>query len=489
MAFNEPVFLFLFLPALLAFYFLIPRRAERLRDGLLLLASLLFYAWGGKQFLGVLLAATLVNYALGLAVERTRGSSRGRWVLLLGVAANLGLLIAFKYSRFLVTNANGLLASFHVGPIKLPDLLVPLGLSFYTFHAIGYLVDIARGEASAERRLGKLGLYLLFFPKVIAGPITRYGRPAKGDEVPAEPPTFAWGVRRFAVGLAKKVVLSAAFATPADAIFGLPAGQLTPGLAWVGLLSYSLQIYFDFSGYTDMAIGVAALFGRRLPENFDYPYVAQSVREFWRRWHLSLSTWLRDYLYKPLGGSRVPTFRIYLNLVIVFLLCGLWHGADWTFLVWGAYHGLFLVLERLGLEKLMAKAWRPARHLYALLAIMIGWVFFRATSLGHALAFLGAMFGLAPAPTPGREADGPAIYLTSLFMLLFLVGVVGATPVIPAILTWRDRLVLQARDQARAARLRLAGDAVGVAWVIALIALSALFIAASTYAPFIYRQF
>ncbi|MCX5660972.1 MAG: MBOAT family protein [Planctomycetota bacterium] len=503
MSFNEPVFLFIFLPLLLAVYFLVPNSRPAWREGVLLLASLIFYVWGGKQFLGVLLAATLVNYALGRAIEAARATPRGKRLIILGVALNLGLLVAFKYTRFVVVNLNDVLAAFHANKLTLPDLLVPLGISFFTFHAIGYLVDIHRGEAPAERSLPRLALYLLFFPKVIAGPITRYAAPAPAPGKPAPqkpvlpasqiPPhesieTFARGVRRFAIGLTKKVVLSAAFATPADKIFGLPPGELTPALAWLGLVSYTLQIYFDFSGYTDMAIGVAALFGRTLPENFDYPYIAQSIREFWRRWHLSLSTWLRDYLYIPLGGSRVSTFRVYANLVIVFLLCGIWHGAGWPFLVWGAYHGLFLVLERLGLGKVMDSAWRPLRHLYALLAVMVGWVFFRANDLHHAFAFLAAMLGLSPAPDAAHLPDGPGAYIDNFFLVALVASIIGATPIVPAVLAWRDRLT--AADAAgRPSRFRPAWDALGVAIVAALLFLSGLFIAASTYSPFIYRQF
>ncbi|MGA2868947.1 MAG: MBOAT family O-acyltransferase, partial [Verrucomicrobiota bacterium] len=338
MIFSSPIFLLLFLPVVLTVYALLP--GLRAKNLWLLLTSLVFYAWGEVIFIFLLLASTLLNYFFGLWVDRTEDVGRRKLAVGIAVAANVGLLAFFKYADFAVASLNSMLTFAGVSPFPQPHILLPIGISFFTFHAISYVVDIYRRKWKAARDPKDVALYIFFFPQLIAGPILRWNaiapqlaeRRMSGDE-------FAEGIRRFAGGLAKKMLIANALAVPADQIFALPATQLSPAVAWFGLICYTLQIYFDFSGYSDMAIGMGKMFGFKFMENFNFPYTAQSIRDFWRRWHISLSTWFRDYLYIPLGGNRVSGARNNLNLVTVFFLCGLWHGASWTFVIWGLYHG------------------------------------------------------------------------------------------------------------------------------------------------------
>ena len=338
MVFSAPIFLFLFLPIVLALYFVTP---SRMRNPLLLGASLVFYGWGEPRFVAVMLASALVNYGFALAIG---AGTRRRLLLSLAITVNLGLLAVYKYSDFAVANVNTLLGWTGVPLLARPGLILPLGISFFTFHAVSYLMDVYRGRVPAQRNPLDVALYIALFPQLIAGPIVRYATIA--PEIARRRTTWdglVWGIRRFVVGLGKKVLIANTLARPADAVFGLPPSEMSAGLAWLGVACYALQIYFDFSGYSDMAIGLARIFGFPFPENFRYPYVSRSLTEFWRRWHISLSTWFRDYLYVPLGGNRRGPARVYLNLVVVFVFCGLWHGASWTFLVWGLFHGVFLV--------------------------------------------------------------------------------------------------------------------------------------------------
>jgi alginate O-acetyltransferase complex protein AlgI len=480
--FTEPTFLFVFLPVLLAFYFLpYSSRSPKYRNLLLAVASVVFYASGGGAFTWLMLASIAVNYVAALAIDRARGTARARWLLRLTVGANLLSLATFKYAGFLTSNLNALLASLGAMPVPVPAIVLPIGISFFTFHAISYVVDVYRRDAVAQKGPVEAALYLLLFPQLIAGPIVRYRDIAAQLAARAVGlDDFATGIRRFVIGLGKKMLVANIVAGPADQLFALPAGELTAAHAWLAATCYALQIYFDFSGYSDMAIGLAHLFGFRFKENFNYPYVSQSIQEFWRRWHLSLSAWFRDYLYVPLGGNRAAPGRVYINLVTVFFLCGLWHGASWTFVVWGLYHGAFLVLERLGLAAWLARMPRPIRHLYALLVVLVGWVFFRAESLTAAAGLLRAMAGFSPAlPTP----YGVAWYLTPEVLLAMAAGAVGSAPVWPAL-------------AARLAQPSLAGPRLGpLASALTCAALAAIFagcamlIAAHTYNPFIYFRF
>jgi alginate O-acetyltransferase complex protein AlgI len=312
------------------------------------------------------------------------------------VALNIGTLVFFKYANFAVDNLNLLLAWIHLAPVHCERVRLPIGISFFTFHALSYVMDIYRGKAAAARNPRDVALYIFFFPQLIAGPILRWSAiaPQIARRVVSRE-GFAEGVRRFVGGLAKKMIIANVVAVPADQIFALSGAELTPALAWLGAACYTLQIYFDFSGYSDMAVGLGKMFGFQFLENFDFPYISQSIKEFWRRWHISLSTWFRDYLYFPLGGNRRGEWRTCLNLVIVFFLCGLWHGASWTFVVWGLYHGFFLVLERTRFGGWVAGMPRLLRHGYALVVVMAGWVLFRADTFGHAITFLANMAGVS----------------------------------------------------------------------------------------------
>jgi alginate O-acetyltransferase complex protein AlgI len=333
MVFSSPVFLFLFLPIVLGIYFILPRF---MRNCWLLVMSLLFYTWGEHLFTLVMLASIAMNYLSGLLIDRFRGGRGANHVLWASVAANLVLLICYKYSDFLLANLNVLLIAAHWQPLHEKPTHLPIGISFFTFHAISYVIDVHRGNARVQKNFLNFALYESLFPQLVAGPIIRYQDIA--DQIDRRRETlsgFAYGVIRFITGLSKKMLIANVLAVSADEIFALPSGGLSTSVAWLGAICYALQIYFDFSGYSDMAVGLGHMFGFRFVENFNYPYVSRSIQEFWRRWHISLSTWFRDYLYIPLGGNRVSPRRIYLNLIIVFFLCGLWHGASWNFVIWG----------------------------------------------------------------------------------------------------------------------------------------------------------
>ena len=483
MLFTAPSFLFVFLPIVLLLH-LVPRPVWR--NSLLLVASIVFYASGAGAFTSLILTSIVVNYVAALAVDRHRGTPLGTWLLRATIAANLVVLAVCKYTAFLGENVNAVSAALGGPSFAVPAITLPIGISFFTFHAISYVVDVARRDAVAQKGPVEAALYLLFFPQLIAGPIIRY------REIAAQLPVrtvgiddLAYGIRRFVIGLAKKMLIANTVAVPADHIFSLAATDLTAATAWLGVVCYTLQIYFDFSGYSDMALGLGRMFGFRFPENFRYPYVATSVQDFWRRWHLSLSAWFRDYLYVPLGGNRVRPARVYVNLVTVFALCGLWHGANWTFVAWGLFHGAFLVVERVLGPRLPASSplTRAAGHAYALVVVMIGWVLFRADSIVDAGRMLVAMSGGASAAAP---AFSPSWYLTPDVVAALLAGLVGATPAGPALAAWwtpRDA------GEGTGATLPAVASLGAVALCAVLFVVSVLLSAAGTYSPFIYFRF
>ncbi|MCU1385115.1 MAG: putative poly(beta-D-mannuronate) O-acetyltransferase [Acidobacteria bacterium] len=504
MLFTEPTFLFLFLPILLGLYFIRGGREHAAYGNwLLLVASVIFYEKGGGAFTWLMLGSIAFNYWMAIAVDRVHGSTgspqaarAAHRLLAFTITVNLVVLGIFKYANFLADNVNALLRAGHVQPFAAPRVLLPIGISFFTFHAISYVIDVSRRDATAQKSPVHAALYLLLFPQLIAGPIIRYRDIA--DQLARRVVSlddFAYGVRRFVIGLAKKVLIANVVASPADKIFALPVAELSTGHAWLGIVCYTLQIYFDFSGYSDMAIGLGRMFGFRFPENFRWPYVATSVTAFWRRWHISLSTWFRDYLYIPLGGNRVSPARRYVNLVTVFFLCGLWHGASWNFVIWGLWHGMFLVIERVVFNRGKRHdrrppdmstaaagaavpsgplAWPIWPHLYTLLIVMIGWVFFRADTLAGAIVFLQSLAGLTDAvATPYTVAW----YLTPELWLALAAGAIGSAPWVPA---------LAARFE-RAPGWRV--EALNTVALMALFVLSIMNIAASTYNPFIYFRF
>jgi len=389
--FSSVLFLFYFLPVAVGGYFLVPKMAK---NAWLLLVSLGFYFWGVGAFVLVMLASIAVNYGLGLWADRARTSGRAgavRWAIAGAVASNLAILGWFKYAGFALDQVNAGLGVIGAPALPALDILLPIGISFFTFQSMSYVFDVSRGAAPVQRDPAKFALYVAMFPQLVAGPIVRYATIADAiNERRTSLEDFTAGSQRFVWGLIKKVVIADALAPVADASFS-SGGELGMAGAWIGLIAYTLQIYFDFSAYSDMAIGLGRIFGFRFPENFARPYSAGSVTEFWRRWHITLSSWFRDYLYIPLGGGRGGSARTIANLWIVFLLTGLWHGAAWTFILWGAWHGALLMMERVFGWREAEGAWRPVRRALTLLLIMLGWVVFRAESLPEALAYYAAL--------------------------------------------------------------------------------------------------
>lgn len=386
MVFASPIFLFAFMP-IAVLLCMLARGAGRaaLRNALLLAFSLIFYAWGEPVYVLLMIGAIIVNWLLA---RMTPGS---RVAYAAALALNLGILAAFKYLDMLISGVNWIFRA----ELPLAELALPVGISFYTFQMISYLIDVRRGDVPVERNLVDFAAYVSMFPQLIAGPIVRYVDVKEDMGVARmDIAAAAEGARRFCVGLAKKVLIANTLAQAADAAFDM-AGSLSFVAAWLGVIAYALQIYFDFSGYSDMAIGLGKLLGFRFPENFDHPYISRSVREFWRRWHLSLSTWFRDYLYIPLGGSRKGRWRTFRNLLVVFTLCGLWHGAKWSFALWGLWHGLFLCIERIPAVK-RAQERLPGwiNWLYTILVVLLGWILFRADDLGMAARYATDLFSV-----------------------------------------------------------------------------------------------
>ena len=479
MLFSSAIFLFLFLPFFLIAYYLLPRRWH---NAFLFGASLLFYAWGEGPVVLVLLLSALINFIAGRLVE----NGQRRTGVFLSLTGSLSLLFYYKYTNFLVDSVRGFAEAFAL-PISdnlvISQIALPIGISFYTFQGISYTLDIYWGRIRANRSFLDYGTYVAMFPHQIAGPIVRYAdiAPELADRtVTIE--KFGVGAERFIIGLAKKVLLANTFANLADTIFNAPPDSYPTETAWLGIIAYSLQIYFDFSGYSDMAIGLGKMVGFDFKENFNYPYIAQSIQDFWRRWHISLSSWFRDYVYIPLGGNRGSKARTYRNLLIVFFVTGLWHGASWNFIIWGLYHGLFLLIERAGLSKWLERVSAPIAHLYALLVVLIGWVFFRANDLTSAVAYLQKMIGLAPV----RQLAYPLTYfLNTEVIVSLLLGFVLATPVYHRFQTSWHRLL--ARVVMMPARLTL-----NIAYVLGLVSLFVMavaYLAADTYNPFIYFRF
>lgn len=411
MVFSSLVFLFVFLPIVLVLYYL---SSKKYRNYLLLLASLFFYAWGEPTYVVIMLVSIGANYLCGLLVDEKRADKVRVTGVVISVIFNICMLGVFKYSGFFVKNIN---TAFNTS-LPVPEIALPLGISFFTFQAMSYVIDVYRKDAKVQKNIFDLSLYISLFPQLVAGPIVRYQTVADQiDERDHNIVKFGDGVRRFIIGLGKKVLLSNSLGMLADSVFGMQTYQLTVVSTWLGILAYSLQIFFDFSGYSDMAIGLGKMFGFEFLENFNYPYISQSASEFWRRWHISLGSWFRDYVYFPLGGSRRGNFRTYINLFIVWFLTGFWHGASWTFIAWGLYFGLLIGMEKSYLGKFLNKVPRFIRHIYLLLVVMIGWVFFRADSFSYSIEFIKNMFFMGKSTV----FDGTvAAYLNDYWFVLVL---------------------------------------------------------------------
>ena len=471
MLFSSTTFLFWFLPPVLGLYFLIPRRARTARNILLLLASLVFYAWGERWFVLVMLCSIALNYVLGRLAQ-----TRPRPAVALAAAGNLGLLFVFKYLTFTLRNLNRLGFGFVIPAIELP-----IGVSFFTFQALSYVIDVSRGKAKAQKNPLNVGLYISFFPQLIAGPIVKYQTVAEEIEHRQENwADFSTGASRFLLGLAKKVLLSNQLALAADAAFDR-AGELSAAMAWLGAVCYSLQIFFDFSGYSDMAIGLGRMFGFHFLENFNYPYLSRTVTEFWRRWHISLSTWFRDYIYFPLGGSRVKSrLRLVFNLFVVWLATGIWHGANWTFILWGVLYGVAVTVEKLtdlpgwaARHKVFAAFYR----IFTLLLVVLCWMLFRSDSIAAAGRYLMDLFCLGEGACLWSAEAG--LYLRENLVILCF-ALLACAPTATAL---REKLAR------RSAALAALWDALAAAATVALFLVSVSFLVKGTYNPFIYFNF
>ena len=464
MVFSSMVFLCIFLPVVFLLHLLLP--GIRAKNGMLLLASLIFYAYGEPVYVILMIASAFVNYLSALLIGRKSAGKKA--VMAVNVILNLGVLVLFKYTGFLAESVNTILGT----AIPVPSIRLPIGISFFTFQAMSYVIDVYRGVTGAQKNFGKVLLYISFFPQLIAGPIVKYHDIAQEIENRTQTVDGVTdGIRRFIVGLSKKVLISNTVGLVADTLFAADVSGLNAAAAWIGAVSYMLQIYFDFSGYSDMAIGLGEMFGFHFKENFNYPYISGSIREFWRRWHMSLSGWFQEYLYIPLGGSRKGKIRTVINKFIVFLCTGIWHGANVTFLFWGLYHGCFLMLEEIvpAIREQGGKVKSFFQHIYTLLVVLIGFVFFRADSMHQGAAWIKTMFTGFGSNTAAMSLA--LEQLTPLYLVTVAVGIVACCPV--------KMLVKKGR----------AYEAVTAAGSLVLLLLCMLSLASGTYNPFIYFRF
>ncbi|OON99813.1 MAG: transcriptional regulator [Epulopiscium sp. Nele67-Bin004] len=416
MVFSSLVFLFVFLPIFLAIYYVAPRG---LRNFILFAASLIFYAWGEPIYVGLMIFSTVLDYSLGLFINKFRDNKKiAKLGMITSICANMGLLAFFKYSNFFVDNINNVLGL----NIKWFEVALPIGISFYTFQTMSYTIDLYREKIAVQRNIISFGAYVAMFPQLIAGPIVQYQTIEKELNDRKETISqFELGVERFIQGLGKKVLIANSVGLLWETMQG--ADQLTVASAWLGIVAFALQIYFDFSGYSDMAIGLGHMMGFNLPENFRHPYVSKSVTEFWRRWHITLGSWFREYVYIPLGGNRVGKPRFYFNLLVVWFLTGLWHGANWNFIVWGLMFGGLMVVERTWLLDILERLPKLVSHMYLIFVVLISWVFFAIEDIGQIGDYLGAMFGA------NGFVDNFALYYVRNYAVTLVVAIVFATPI------------------------------------------------------------
>ena len=478
MVFSSPVFLFYFLPFTIALYFTFP--SLKWKNIFLLIASLFFYSWGESYRVIILIISILFNFFIGIGIGDSSTVKKKKLFLTLGLIGNFLFIFHYKYFGFFFENIQsiGILQKFVA-----KEILLLLGISFFTFQSISYLFDIYSNRAEVQRNPLNLGLYIALFPQFIAGPIIRYHDVS--EQIKKRTHTseqFQTGIHRFIIGLSKKVLIADPLALIADTTFSLQPDNIPAAIAWLGIICYSLQIYFDFSGYSDMAIGLGKMFGFDFLENFKYPYISKSIQEFWRRWHISLSNWFRDYLYIPLGGNRKGKSRTYLNLIIVFFITGLWHGASWNFIVWGLFHGFFLIIERIGFLKILKRIPSVLRYTYTLLIVIVGWVFFRAPDLNYALGYLMSMTGL----TNGWDYK-PIIHFTKLTFLALIVGVIFSSPLVPYINSKINHFIRN-NEKLHPSSITIKRAILNFS-LLCLFLLSVFNISSNTYSPFIYFRF
>lgn len=466
MVFSSTIFLCVYLPLVLLGYYICPKKGRNL---FLLIASLVFYAWGEPKYVFLMIFSILVNYIFGRLMDKNRGrQKRMKLLLVLSVVIDIGLLSVFKYTDFIITNVNAIFGS----SFDLLNIALPIGISFYTFQAMSYTIDVYRNDVRVQKNLIDFGMYITMFPQLIAGPIVRYAdvqdQLAERSVTTAD---FSEGVMRFVVGLGKKVLLANQMGAVWSEIYAL-GGDVSALMAWTGAIAYTFQIYFDFSGYSDMAIGLGRMFGFKFPENFRYPYQSVSITDFWRRWHITLSTWFKEYLYIPLGGNRCGLARQALNLLIVWSLTGFWHGAGWNFVMWGLYYFVILFIEKLFLLKALDKLPKLFRHVYALLLIVIGWVIFASDDVSVLLPYLGSMFGANGA------VGGMDVYTLFTKAVLIVICCVASTEL-------PKRLFLSATG----AMNEKAAFTIKSVMTIALLALSMILLIGDSYNPFLYFRF
>jgi len=473
MLFNSLVFLFYFLPLLLVVYYGVPRK---FRNGVLLAFSLVFYAWGGVTYSLILIGSIGFNYLFVKQIEKKNNHQR-LW-LRIGITFNILLIGIFKYLDFFIENIRGLESLlFHVDQdYELLGIVLPVGISFFTFQQMSMLWDVYRNAKFKKVKLVETALYISLFPQLIAGPIIRYNDVISEINKRKENILlFRSGVERFIVGLFKKVILANTCAVVADSIMDTNLNHVDLPIAWLGIIAYSLQIYYDFSGYSDMAIGLGRMFGFKFLENFNLPYISKSIKEFWRRWHISLSSWFKDYVYIPLGGSKKSDKRTYVNLLIVFFLTGFWHGATWSFIFWGMFHGFFIVIERLGFDKVLKKMPNVLSWFYAIVVVMVGWVFFRIEEIPDAFSYVGKLFGYA------NESQNSLInYINKETFLVLLIAVIAASPLLKMVKNELDKSKLSNNIA-----IVLAKDIL----LLAMFLYCVIFINSGSYSPFIYFRF
>lgn len=466
MVFSSTIFLCVYLPLVLLGYYICPKKGRNL---FLLIVSLVFYAWGEPKYVFLMIFSILVNYIFGRLMDKNRGrQKRMKLLLVLSVVIDIGLLSVFKYTDFIITNVNAIFGA----NFDLLNIALPIGISFYTFQAMSYTIDVYRDDVRVQKNLIDFGMYITMFPQLIAGPIVRYADVQ--DQLADRSVTtadFSEGIMRFVVGLGKKVLLANQMGAVWSDIYAL-GGDVSALMAWTGAIAYTFQIYFDFSGYSDMAIGLGRMFGFKFPENFRYPYQSVSITDFWRRWHITLSTWFKEYLYIPLGGNRRGLARQALNLLIVWSLTGFWHGAGWNFVMWGLYYFVILFIEKLFLLKALDKLPKFFRHVYALLLIIIGWVIFASDDVSVLLPYLGSMFGANGA------IGGMDVYTLLTKAVLLIICCIASTEL-------PKKLFLSAAG----AMNEKAAFTLKSVLMIALLALSMILLIGDSYNPFLYFRF
>ncbi len=468
MVFSSLTFLYLFLPVVLLFYFLVPKQA---RNFVLFVSGFVFYAWGEPVYIFLMTFTVLVDYTCGRVMTRFSSNQKARLaVLLVSIVINLSILAVFKYNSFVVQNLNDLFGL----TITDPKIALPIGISFYTFQSMSYTIDLYRKSVPEQKSFVDYAAYVSMFPQLVAGPIVRYGDVQRElQKRTVSVLNLGEGAGLFIQGLAKKVLIANNVGSLWTRVKEIPASELSVTTAWFGILAFTMQIYFDFSGYSDMAIGMGRMLGFHFPKNFDFPYVSKSVTEFWRRWHMTLGTWFREYVYIPLGGNRKGASRMVLNLLVVWMLTGLWHGASWNFVLWGLYYGILLIIEKVFLSKVLSKIPFSITRVYTFFLVVLGWVLFEFTDITQAYAYYGAMFG-----TQGRAvADGTFIYLFSSYGLVFLVSMVLS-------MDWLNKL------SKRIYRRRPAvAKGVAIALQIIMMLLCTAYLVDATYNPFLYFRF